>query len=106
MLVLANIPEQPVDVPIAAADRANLHLAPFEGESRVTFDRRVARTDALLANILAPGDLLDASRAFCEPTVCIGASDGRSLYSDDNHPNVRGALYLAERGVFDPLFNH
>ena len=103
VLVLENIPEQPVDVPIDEADRANLGLPAFAGVERSVFEDRVRRTNLLLSKVTAPRERLDASRLLCNATFCIAAEAGRSLYSDDNHLSVLGAQYLARGGLFDSL---
>lgn len=48
--------------------------------------------------------IIDPAKALCAGSECLIAADGRSLYRDDQHLSVFGALHL--RDLLRPMFDH
>lgn len=99
VVILTGVPEQEVNVPQAATIRTlmGMHLG---GVGRGVYDRRQARTNALLSEVVAgtSARLLDAGRFMCDMQECPVIDGGSSLYVDDNHPSRTSAL--ARRDMF------
>jgi hypothetical protein len=100
-----QVPGAPENVP---AELAKVSAAGGDPEA-VTIPLRDAmqgqeRLDALLNSIPLSPPLLRINPAtkFCDPTSCIVARGGRSLFRDAGHISTSGALFMAD--VLEPIF--
>jgi hypothetical protein len=91
--VLAFLPEQSANVPQAAVLQKYFG-SPDYYTSRSIVDSRQANTRSILTELSRSHNftLLDAMPALCDDLVCHGVKDGLSLYADDNHLSMVGAL--------------
>lgn len=97
LYVVQPIPEMPYDVPAVVAKELIVHgKAPQPAMS--LSDYRTANSSMIAALQKASRDcgvhLLDPLPYLCVGDACHGVSDGRPLYSDDNHLSEVGARRL------------
>jgi peptidoglycan/LPS O-acetylase OafA/YrhL len=102
--VVADIPEQPFNVPQAEALCRYLGKTCPGGVGRADFDRRQAAARRILAVGAEQSRyrLINIGERLCSSSECPAVSDGVALYSDDNHLSRAGALLIQD--AFDPIF--
>jgi peptidoglycan/LPS O-acetylase OafA/YrhL len=107
LFIVTNIPEQRVNVPIAAAIRSRLGLDPAISVPSDIVMQRETRTRRLWQRLAATDgvSLLDVSKLLCDSRLCAGTRDGRSLYFDDNHLSAYGSDLIAQEGIYAPVFD-
>jgi peptidoglycan/LPS O-acetylase OafA/YrhL len=91
--VLAYLPEQSANVPQAAVLRKYFSSLDYS-TPRSVVDSRQANTRSILNELSRSHGfaILDAMPALCDDLVCHGVEGGASLYADDNHLSLVGAL--------------
>jgi hypothetical protein len=102
--VVADIPEQPFDVPQVEALCRYLGRPCPTGVTRADFDRRQAAARQILAAGAEKSGyrIVNVGERLCSESGCRVIADGASLYSDDNHLSRAGALSVQD--AFDPIF--
>lgn len=103
VFVVAYIPEQEFDVPTSAALRYERGQFGQFGVPRALFDERQQFVRGVFNKLSDEKGavIIDVGAKLCDRQRCnVFSPDGQLLYTDDNHLNAKGSIFLSD--IFAP----